>query len=223
MRHASWAGILLGLILCNGVARASFIPLDLLDSPDITSGFIDVAYNAGTDAFSAGGFALTFDDGVGPSQNILGGFFDLDAIINDLGVPLSGTLSIGGSVGGVGPLLLAGNLVGFGFADGGGDLLEFLFSVSGGDLAPDYGGTGALFGVIMDIGGSGYSGSFTQSFNNLLAGMPGTGLGVADTAPLVPGPAAVLLLLIAAAAARHRRRRAAVPVRETARIANRLR
>ncbi len=196
---------LLPLTLCAESARASFIPLDLLDAPDIASGFIDVTYDAGTDLLSAQGFALGFDDGLG-TQNILSGDFEIDAIINDLGAPVSGSLSIGGNVTGFGPLLLTGDLVNFGFADGGGDLLELLFAVTGGDLAPTYGGAGALVGVIMDIGGGGYSGDFSQSFDNLIAGLAGTGLGVADTASLVPGPAAVLLLLLAAAARRRRHR-----------------
>ncbi len=208
MKREWCACFVLGLLPGVETARASFIPLDLLDAPDIASGFIDVSYDAGTDLLSAHGFALSFDDGQGPAQNILSGDFDLDAIINDFGVPVSGTLSIGGNVGGFGPLLLTGDLIGFGFADGGGELLEFLFTVTDGELAPAYGGAGALIGVVMDIGGSGYSGSFTQSFNNLIAGQVGTGLGVADTARLVPGPAVVLLLALGAAAGRGRRRAA---------------
>ena len=79
--------------------------------------------------------------------------------------------------------------------------------MTGGALAPGYGGVGAPVGVILDMGGGGYSGSFLESFDNLLGGIPGTGMGVADTGRLIPGPPAIALLAIAAASRRRRGRR----------------
>jgi uncharacterized protein (TIGR03382 family) len=95
--------------------------------------------------------------------------------------------------------------VDFGFMDGGGMLLEFLFQVDGGDLSGAYGGVGALFGVIMDVGGSGYDGDWSMSFDNLVGGLPGTGSGVANTSP-IPAPSALALAVIAGAWGRRRRR-----------------
>lgn len=169
-------------------AQAAPLNLTLLPAPDIFSGFIDVAYTAGTDAFTANGFAQTLDDdGIGAPEAIAGGTFDLSASINDLGLLGGGTLDIGGTVAALGfnsGTLLTGNLTAFGFPAAGGDPLEFLFSVTGGDAAGLYGGVGSTGGVILS-GGTGFTGDFTADFR-------GTGSAVADVAP-IPLPAAVWL------------------------------
>jgi MYXO-CTERM domain-containing protein len=190
--------------MVTGTARAELLDLQLLDFPDIAAGFIDVVYNANTDALSVSGFALLFDDdGMGPSEDIVAGTFNISAVIDGLGNPVSGTLSVGGNVLGFGPSLLTGTLSDFGFPNGGGPLFEFLFTVTGGDLAaPYYGGVGAQVGVKLSA--FPFNGSFAQSFDNLDAGEPGTGTAVADLAPL-PAPGVLGLLALAGLGGRRRR------------------
>ena len=111
---------LLGAICACLIAFASSpvqaVPLNLtlLDTPDIVSSFIDVNYNAGTDTFTASGFALELDDdGSVPAEAITGGTFDLTAVIDGSGTLSSGSLSIGGTVASLGfnsGTLLTGNL-----------------------------------------------------------------------------------------------------------------
>ena len=166
-------------------AQAAPLNLTLLDFPDIVSSFIDVNYNAGTDAFTASGFALELDDdGSVPAEAITNGTFNLNASIDASGSLSSGSLSIGGTVASLGftsGTLLTGNLTAFGFPDSGGDPLEFLFSVTGGDATGLYGSIG---GIILS-GGTGFTGDFNTDFT-------GNGSAVADVAP-VPLPAAVWL------------------------------
>ena len=192
-------------------AQASLIGLTLQPYPDIASAFIDVTYNAGTDLFSASGFALTFnDDGLNPNISITNGSFNLNATGNGSGGATAGSITIGGTIPGNGSPLLTGNLAGgtnFGFLNAGGDLFEFLFTVTGGSLANSfYGGLGATFGVILDanFGAGGFTGNWNSNFNNN-GGQPGFGQGVADTAT-VPTPGVVSLLLAAACCGSRRRR-----------------
>ena len=172
-------------------AQAAPLNLTLLDFPDIVSSFIDVNYNAGTDAFTAIGFALELDDdGSVPAEAIAGGTFDLTAVIDGSGALSTGSLSIGGTVASLGfnsGTLLTGNLTAFGFLDSGGDPLEFLFDVTGGDAAGLYGSIGGII-----LGATGFGGNFTSDFDNLVGGVPGTGSAVANVAP-VPLPAAIWL------------------------------
>ncbi|MHC5005930.1 MAG: hypothetical protein ACYTGF_01075 [Planctomycetota bacterium] len=207
MRCRTIVGAAAAVAACSGSGHASFIPLGLLDAPDVMAGFTDVTYDAGSDAFLATGFALEFDDGTGPAGTIFDGSFSITASIDETGAPGGGTLDIGGLVSGFGLSLLTGTLLDFGFDDTGGTLLEFQFQVTGGDLAPQYGGPGAAVGVILDMGGGGYSGNFLEDFDNLIGGLPGTGLGVADTGRLIPGPSAIALLAMVAARRRRRARR----------------
>jgi hypothetical protein len=178
-------------LLFSSGAQAAPLGLTLLDTPDIASSFITVGYNAGTDAFTASGFAfLLDDDGSVPPEDIVAGTFDLSASINASGnLDLSnGTLEIGGTVaslGFTGGTLLTGDLTAFGFPDLGGDPLEFLFTVTGGDAAGLYGGVGSIGGIILS-GDTGFTGDFNNNF-------AGTGSAVADVAPPVPLPAAVWL------------------------------
>jgi hypothetical protein len=189
-------------------ASASLLNLSLLDHPDIFSDFIDVSYDAATDQLNTVGFSLTLnDDGVGSPENILDGAFDITATIDEFGVPVAGSLTIMGNVLGYGPTLLTGELTDFGFMDpAGGDLFEFLFTVTGGDLAIPalYGGPGSITGVILGANGSNFVGSFDADFNNN-GGVPGTGLGQADTAPPIPEPASLILMVVAGMLLRARR------------------
>jgi hypothetical protein len=184
-------GLLAAGLLLGSAAQAAPLNLTLNDFPDIVSSFIDVTYNAGTDAFTASGFAQELDDdGSMPAEAIAGGTFNLIATIDASGAMSGGSLSIGGTVSSLGfntGTLLTGNLTDFGFPDAGGDPLEFLFDVTGGDAAVLYGGVGAVGGVIM--GATGFGGSFDSDFDNL---RDGAGSGVANVAP-IPVPAAVWL------------------------------
>lgn len=196
-------------LACCARAQAAFIPITLVPEPDILSGFIDVTYDAATDAFLARGFSQTYNPGgEGQDTNIVGSqLFEIRATIDESGTLLpGGTLVIEGSVLGFsGPFLLTADLTDFGFADNGGEILEFLMEITGGELEADYGGVGAVAGVIMDMGGNGYV-DFTQSFDNLIGGQAGTGAGISDTAP-IPGPSALAVLLAGCAFASRRRRR----------------
>ena len=179
------------LTLGAGQAQAAPLNLTLLDTPDIVSSFIDVSYDATTDAFTASGFAMELDDdGSVPAEAIDGGSFDLSATIDDSGALSSGTLTIGGevaSLGFTGGTLLTGDLTAFGFQDAGGDPLEFLFSVTGGDAADLYGGIGSIGGILLvnvfDVTGAVFPGDFTFDFD-------GDGSASSNVAP-IPLPAAV--------------------------------
>jgi hypothetical protein len=204
----------LGLtIFMAGAAQAAPLNLTLPEFPDIFSGFIDVTYQAGTQAFQASGFALTLDDdGIGGQENINNGLFNLSATINNTGVLQNGLLTIGGTVPGFNSgTLLTGLLTAFGFQPTGGDPLEFLFAVTGGDLAGLYGGIGATGGVILSE--TGFGGSFGMNFDNT-GGNPGWGAGVSDTgAGPIPEPSTILLFttglgIIVSRAILHRRSKA---------------
>lgn len=186
--------VLCGLFTFGSAAQAAPLNLVLNDTPDIVSSFIDVAYDAVTDTLTASGFALELDDdGSIPAEAIAGGSFDLVATIDGAGVMTAGSLTISGTVATLGynsGTLLTGTLTDFGFPDAGGDPLEFLFDVTGGDAAGLYGGGSLTGGIIMSA--TGFTGDFTSDFSNLISGIPGTGSGVADVAP-VPVPAAVWL------------------------------
>ena len=198
------------LVLLGFAATVEAAPLDIIleDYPDITSGFIDITYDAGTDVFDASGFSLAYDDdGSVPSEVITGGTFNISATIDADGTLSAGTLAIGGTIPSLGYIsgtLLTGTLTSLGFIPAGGDPLEFLFDVeiTGGDLAPEY--AGHTCGVIL--GGTNFPGSFAASFNNLFFDMEGTGQGVSDTGVVVPEPATLGLLVFGLMASRLRRR-----------------
>lgn len=179
------ASFALALFLAGSHAHAASLGLTLADFPDISSGFITVAYDAATDTLTADGFpgSVKLDDG--PALDIFDGLFTLVAEITEAGVLVGGTIEISGEIDGEAPgTLITGNLIDFGFPDAGGDPLEFLFEVTGGDLAAAFGPTG---GIIM--GFTGFDGDFLDDFVN-------GGSGVADVAA-IPLPAPFVLLLSA--------------------------
>lgn len=200
------AVVVASLMAASGSAHAGLIGVKLFESPDIFSGFLDVTYDASTDLFQAQGFSLTFDDG-GGAQPIANGSFSLSATVAPGGVFVGGSVTILGTVGLFGPTLLTGSLTAMGFLDPpGGDLFDFLFTVTGGDLASHYGGIGATAAIILDANdGSDFDGTFQNSFDNLVNGLPGTGQGVADTGLPVPSPAALGVLVLGALVSRRRR------------------
>ena len=190
-----WIRLLLsGLFVLSASAQAAPLNLTLNNTPDIVSSFIDVTYDAGTDSLIASGFAFELDDdGSVPAEAIVDGIFDLSATIDSTGALTGGTLTIGGTVASLGfnsGTLLTGNLTAFGFPNAGGDPLEFLFDVTGGDAASLYGGGSIPGGIILSD--AGFTGDFGSDFDNLSGGVPGTGIGVSDVAP-IPLPAAVWL------------------------------
>ena len=153
------AALFLGM---SSMAQAAPLNLTLLPEPDISASFIDVAYDAATDRLFASGFALGLATG-GSLENIAGGSFDLIASVLDDGSLLGGSLSIGGTVAGLGfnsGTLLTGDLTALGFNQAN-DPLEFLFDVTGGDAAGLYGDLG---GIILS--GAGFPGDWTSSFSS---------------------------------------------------------
>lgn len=190
-------GVCFGLTALCGTARGDLLNLTFLPEPDFMASFIDVTYDAASDAFLASGFTSQLN---GTDLDATDGLFSISATIDGSGVlGTGGTLSIGGAIGGAGPSLLTGDLTDFGFRPiPGGDPFEFLFDVTGGDLAGLFGGIGAQGGIILSAFG-GFDGSFASSFDNLMdfgfGSMAGTGLGVADVA-LIPEPASIMLGMI---------------------------
>lgn len=171
-------------VASSGNAGAAALGLTLADSPDIVSGFIDVAYSAASDTLTASGFALELDDdGTPPSVPIDAGSFSLSATVDDTGTLLGGSLTIGGtipSLGAVSGTLLTGTITKLG-ADGATGLVEFLLDVTGGDLASLY---GAVAGGIL--GTTGFTGSWDSDFS---------ASGASADVAAIPLPAALWLLL----------------------------
>lgn len=193
-------------------AAAAPIGLTLVNSPDITSGFIDISYNTASGLLQADGFALEMFDDTNGINAINNGLFNLDATIDGSGTLINGTLTITGEVVGFGsanPLLTA-DLTDFGFQDApGGELFEFMFTVTGGDLATPafFGNLGdGTGGLILSIGDpNAFDGTFDTDFNNNF-GIPGFGSGVSDVG-LVPEPGTLALMLVSGLFVRRRRRR----------------
>lgn len=188
------------LAVLSWVAPAGATPLFLTleQSPDVVSSFLDVTYDPITDILDVTGFAQELDDGSGPALAIADGTFSLSATIDASGALSGGILAIGGTVASLGfdsGTLLTGDLTAFGFPDAGGGPLEFVFDVTGGDLASLYGDTPG--GVILG-GNTGFAGSFAVGFDNLMSGIPGTGTGSSNAAP-VPEPATGALVGLALA------------------------
>lgn len=189
------------VLLMGGVAHAALLGLTL-GTPDITSSFVSVNYNATSDEFNAQGIAMTLDlDGVAPPDfNIANGLFSINASIDGSGTATAGTLTINGSVNAAGPSLLTGTLSQFGYMDSpGGEVFEFLFSPIGGDLAGAF--KNGPVGVILDAVNSGFTGVWTSNFAN-------SGFGASDTA-YVPEPGAFILLIVGFSSLIRSRRRLA--------------
>ena len=209
MRHRAiaFAACLLAGIVTSPVKSAP-LGLTLQDSPQASSGFINVSYSASTDEFLASGFALSlFDQGFWiPIIPDAIDSFTISATIDEFGTAGAGGLSITGSILGLGPTLLTGTLTDFGFLDGGGDLFEFLFTVDDGVLGIPglFGGPGSVFGVVLDANGSNFTGDFGTDFSNTFR-RGNKGPGVALTAP-IPEPTTLALLLTGALVWRNRRR-----------------
>ena len=60
-----------GLLLLGSAAQATPLDVTLSDFPDIVSMFIDVTYDAGTDLFTATGYAMELDHDGSPAVTII--------------------------------------------------------------------------------------------------------------------------------------------------------
>ena len=105
MRLGTSIGFLAGIAILASTAQADLLNL-WPQNPDITSSFITVSYNSGTDQFNANGTATQLVDELNNVYNITGGSFALNATIDGTGAASAGSLSIGGNVNGDGPSLL---------------------------------------------------------------------------------------------------------------------
>jgi hypothetical protein len=210
LRARSAGVVVLGAVFGAFVAGISPASAELLGvtkgPPDITSGYINVDYVASTGAFSAQGNAVAFDlDGAAPPDyNISGGTFALNMKLTSAGVPVNGSVSIGGTT--VPALasgtLLTGSIARFGFPDtAGGKSFDFIFNKTGGSLASYY---GDQFAMILGDTGVSFPGNFTSNFQSTAYS------GTSDTVP-IPEPSTLSMLLWLATAgvagiATHRRR-----------------
>jgi hypothetical protein len=179
------------LCMAPGLAKGALVGVTLDPFPDLFSSFLDVSYDASLHDFIVSGFPTTYDpDGMGVPQNVTGvnRAFDIALNVDNAGVASGGTLSIMGNVLGNGPSLLQADLFAFGYMDPpGGEIFDFVFSVTGGDLAGDFGGMGAMVGVILDINDAGaFDGTFASSFSS------SGSAGVSDTG--IPEPTSITLL-----------------------------
>ena len=182
------------LFFFTPVAQAAPLNLTLNDFPDIASFSIDVTYDAASDLLTAYGTASQLDDdGSISAEDISVGSFLIEATTDNSGKLSSGTLTIEGTVSSLGfttDTLLTGDLTAFGF-NGPDDPFEFLLAVTGGDALELYGSGSVPAGVILTQ--TGFSGNFTEDFNNLGLSGTGSGSGMSNTAP-VPVPGTLLLL-----------------------------
>lgn len=195
VRRKAWVVTFVGMAVavCHlgpmGQPAQASLDLILQDSPDIFSTGIDIAYDPGTDEFTADGYARKLYDGAS-TYNIttgpLGRAFELRATINDTGtLQLGGTLRITGKIlakGYTSGLLLSANLtrVGYGAA---GDPLEFLFDVIEGDAADLFTSTPFPGGLILHT--RAFPGNWTTPFEN--------DYGYGDTGVMTPEPCSLLV------------------------------
>lgn len=185
MKRGRSIAVVVSILMAGGLAQANSLNL-VQHLPDIYSDYLQVDYVSGTKDFTVAGQAFTFTlAGQQPQSydivdafNNAGGAYNIDAKIDNLGNPISGTLTIDGYIPellgshGTGTLL-TGTLSRFGYPNAGGDPLEFVFTNTGGDLS----GYLPQANVILDY--SGYTGTFHQDFSNY-------GMAQADT--FVPEP-----------------------------------
>lgn len=197
-RWVRWLGVILVLGM-SCAAQGALIGVQKNGNvPDIYVGLIDIAYNATTDAFTAGGIAGSVDFGSDP-QGITNGTYSIAITVDENGVPGSGVLTIGGTVGSYASgTLLVGSLVDFGFKAGGNDIFDFLFTPTGGDLQSAF---SPQVGVILTAGSTAFADDFTVSFSS------SSGNGSSDNFR-VPEPATLALVGIGFAGLAARRRRA---------------
>jgi hypothetical protein len=150
---------------------ASALPLDLAPSPpDMSFGFVTVAYSAASDTLTVQGFATNFLDDLGVSQTVDGGELNMTAIIDDGGNLISGSFVITGTIPSLGLLsgtLLTADLTLFGDINPIDlDTFNFLAASTGGDLSGTY---GSLIGVILN-GTGGFANDWSVDFGQSFTG-----------------------------------------------------
>jgi hypothetical protein len=201
----SGLAVAIGIALL-GAGQAGATPLNVIlqPEPDISWGFGSVNYNAGTDTLTVtaiAGAVNNMDAFNVVNQPISSGTLSLTANIDGGGTLLSGSFTVGGTIGAFGynsGTLLTGTLTALGFPNGSAGALEFLFNATGGDAQSLYGNYGAMvIGITNGFPGN-WNSNFSASFS-----APG------DIATVVPEPGSFALLgLGIAGLAWHRRRSA---------------
>lgn len=177
--------------------------------PLINSDFIDVTYDAsggggGSGRLTAIGYTAELKLDANSSEYLYGDFtliVDIDPLT---GAPLAGSLELTEDyVTGV-PLFYSEQITAFGFGtEPDDDVLEVVFIQQGNRLAND----GDPIGVILSVVGAAAPWDWSNSWDNLIVGMPGTGDGYATTL-LIPEPSMAGLLGPAVFGLAARRRRA---------------
>lgn len=184
-----------GAILLGGTAaQAAPMALNLLSSvPDISIN--NISGSVGGNAFTVTGSPVTLDiDGGGADYNIIGSAFSLDAILDNDGDLVSGTVSISGMVFGTSYSgMLTGDLTAFGY---GGDNTPFEFefditglSVNGGSVPLGSYTTG---GIIMSS--PGFDGTLGNPFASAQSISGAVADAFATSSPTVVEPWTILLM-----------------------------
>jgi hypothetical protein len=136
--------------------------------PTVSSFFTSVEYAADLDSLSVLGFIFDLD-GIGDDDHAVSvGRLIIDARIDGGGAPDGGSLTVTGSVPGIGvagPVLLTGDLREFGWGTVAPDLgpFQLIFTLTGGDLASTFGGVGTDVGVSLNQG-LGFNGNWDSPF-----------------------------------------------------------
>jgi hypothetical protein len=171
-RVAPAAGVFfMALVAAANIAHAAPLGLTLQGSPDISSDFIDLNYNAEDKTLTAYGFAEEIRSASAAAATIRNGTFEIIATISNSGEVKEGTITITGAVPALGldGTLLSGNIRAVGYESKDGPL-ELQFDTSGGALAYD---VGPLVNVILSH--SGFAGDFAHDFSSGSIAVAGTG------------------------------------------------
>jgi hypothetical protein len=189
--HITTFVILLAVLSFRSVSFAAPLNLDLPVTPNIFTGTVDVSYHASTDRFLANGVNVWVELAPTEIHNFIpqADNFLIEAIIDQDGHAINGSLSVTGTVPslGISGNLLSGDLFDFGYTETGSLFFEFVFDNLSGELAYLFTGTDA--GVKIGGGDTSFAGSFLTDFGTI-----GDPDGLADTAPIVPIPGSLVLM-----------------------------
>jgi hypothetical protein len=202
--------VLSTLMLFNcGQALASILPLPPeQDSWSDIFGTVRGSYTAATDSLviNGGSFASAFDVGAGTGFDYSG--FVAPITLANLKVNGSGVVTTPGDFkirlaspsGGIGPYpagaspigdLLTGQVTDVLFSAVG--VLQMQFTVTGGSAAGDFGGVGALGGLIVSMVNSGASGATANGFASDFSMNAGASASTVDVLGNVPEPTSILV------------------------------
>ncbi len=177
------AAIAVTLLSVANTARASLI---LEPTPDILVQLANSVYDATSDEYSFEGLAIQLLDENGV-QTILGGVGTIEAIIDDSGTLLGGTVVVTGTIPSIGAdtsPLLTGDLTELVGSNAAGGILEFTFTPTGGNAAVLSLYEGRLGGIIAS--NTGFNGSFATNFDNEAA-QADIGVAIPEPTSLVSG------------------------------------